>query len=121
MADLRITLENRRVTFEPGQPIAGRVSWRLDDTPASVQLQLFWFTRGKGTQDVGVAATLPFDGAGAIDERPFRFDAPPEPYSFSGKLISIVWALELIAEPGEDVERVEIVIGPGGREVVVSS
>jgi hypothetical protein len=33
------------------------------------------------------------------DERTFSLTLPREPFSFSGKLISLVWALELIVEP----------------------
>ena len=120
MSELRITLDDRHGAFEPGQPIGGRVSWRTDTTPESVELQLFWYTQGKGTQDVGVAVTVPFDPAAATDERTFRIDAPHEPFSFSGTLISILWALELIVEPDIGVERLEIVIAPRGKEVVVT-
>jgi len=54
------------------------------------------------------------------DQRTFRFALPEGPYSFSGKLISIIWAIELILEPGPSVERREIVMSPSGREVVAA-
>jgi hypothetical protein len=44
---------------------------------------------------------------------------PWGPYSFSGKLISLIWAFELIALPSEDSIRQEIVIGPDAREVQI--
>ena len=46
---------------------------------------------------------------------------PAGPYSFSGRLISLIWALELVAEPGNHVARVEITLGPDGQEVVLAT
>jgi hypothetical protein len=53
--------------------------------------------------------------------RAFRFVVPEEPYSFSGKLISLTWALEAVAQPGERMGRRELVVGPGAREVVLGT
>jgi hypothetical protein len=50
------------------------------------------------------------------DYREFRFRAPDFPPSFSGKLISLIWGLELVLEPGES-SAVELVIGPQGKEL----
>jgi hypothetical protein len=120
MSELRIELAGGRTAFTPGELLSGRVSWRVPESPASVELRLFWYTSGKGTQDVGVVDTSSFASPRADDGRDFTLPLPREPYSFSGKLISIVWALELIVEPGGHVERREFVLAPWGREVVVS-
>ena len=42
---------------------------------------------------------------------------PESPYSFSGKLVSLLWALELVAEPSGDTERKDISITPTGTEI----
>ena len=63
-------------------------------------MRLFWYTRGKGTEDVGLVDTVAFPNPQTTDQRTFRFALPEAPYSFSGKLISIIWAIELILEPG---------------------
>lgn len=55
------------------------------------------------------------------ETRAFRFQLPEAPYSFSGKLISLAWALELIAYPSKEVVRREIVLAPGGSEVRLES
>jgi hypothetical protein len=55
----------------------------------------------------------------ATDLRPFEFTAPDEPYSFSGTLVSLVWNVELVVKPGDLRERREIVIAPGGHEVLL--
>jgi len=118
---LEISTEGGRLAFHPGEELRGTASWSLDAPPTKVELRLFWRTEGKGSQDVGVVETLSFDGAGAEDRREFRLRLPPGPYSFSGKLISLIWALELVAEPGADAGRQDITISPTGREIVIAS
>lgn len=142
MSDLRIDIEEHRRTFESGEPVppdrlsdarfgwtrrsfepgeslAGRVSWRLDAQPASAELRLFWYTRGQGTEDVGMVDTVAFTDPQPVDDRQFRFSLPKEPYSFSGKLISVIWAVELIIEPGLQVERRDFNMSPSGREIQI--
>jgi hypothetical protein len=119
-SELRIELTDRRTAYRPGEPLSGRAAWRVDDQPTSAELRLFWYTSGKGTQDVGVVNTMTFASPRADDHRDFTFPLPREPYSFSGTLISLIWAIELIVEPGGHVERQEIVLSASGQEVVLS-
>jgi hypothetical protein len=121
MSELRIELADGRTAYRAGEPLSGRVAWRVDDQPASAELRLFWYTSGKGTQDVGVANTMTFASPRMDDHRDFTFPLPRGPYSFSGTLISLIWAIELIVEPGEHVERQKIVLSATGEEVVLSS
>jgi hypothetical protein len=121
MNELNIEIAEGRNGFEPGEELAGRVRWSLDAPPRSVDLRLFWFTRGKGTEDIGVAQTVHFDQAKTEETRTFRLRLPEAPYSVSGKLISVIWALELVAQPSKTVVRREIVVAPGGEEVRLNS
>jgi hypothetical protein len=105
--------------FHPGDDVEGTVRWKLDEPPSSFELRLFWYTQGKGDQDVGVVETLPFEAPAAEDRRPFRFRLPAGPWSFSGKLISLLWALEAVAEPGAQAERLELTVSPTGREIAL--
>jgi hypothetical protein len=121
MADLQIDIDNGRRAFSPGDPLAGRVTWTVDAEPKSAELRLFWYTSGKGTQNIGVVQTIPFERPQRSDRREFRMVLPQQPYSCSGTLVSIVWALELIVEPQSWTERVELTIAPGGTEVALGS
>jgi hypothetical protein len=114
------TFQNRR-TFEPGDEISGEVRWELQEAPRSVELRLFWFTKGKGTEDAGVMDTLRFEHAGAQEKRAFKFRLPDSPYSFSGRLITLAWALELVVAPSKEVARLEFVMAPRGKEVLLGS
>jgi hypothetical protein len=121
VADLHIDIESGKRNFSPGDTLAGRVSWTVDTDPRSAELRLFWYTSGKGTQNVGLVQTIPFGAPQRSDRREFRIPLPQEPYSCSGSLISIIWALELIIEPHTETERAEFTMAPGGTEVVLTS
>ena len=97
--------------------IEGVAFWELPELPKVLELRLFWRTQGKGTVDHQVVTTVAFDGAQPTDRRPFRFALPAEPYSVSGILVSIVWGLELVAEPNVGSAAVEIILSPTGEEV----
>jgi hypothetical protein len=117
MTNLKIDFSNDRTTFRPGEEVAGTVSWSTDQPVQKLELRLFWFTRGKGTQDMGLVETARFEQPSQNETRSFRFRLPEAPYSFSGTLISVVWALELIVHPSKEVTRSEIQVGPQRREV----
>lgn len=119
MPTLRIGLRENRTAYAPGDTLSGAALWELDAAPQSAELHLCWSTRGKGTEDAEVVATIPFDAPQPGDTREFTLTLPPGPYSFSGKLISLIWSLELVLKPGKHSVREEIVIAPGGAEVVL--
>ena len=117
MNDLRIRLAGDSRTFRPGEEIAGTASWSLEKDPESVELRLFWRTEGKGTQDTEVAEAVPFEQPLREDRRDFRVRAPASPYSFSGTLVSLVWALEVVTEPGSLAAREDVTVSPTGRPI----
>jgi hypothetical protein len=121
MIELSIALDGDRAAFAPGEEIRGSASWSADASTRNIELRLFWFTRGKGTEDAGIVETLSFDQPLPHETRSFCLRLPTAPYSCSGQLISIVWALELVASPGKTVVRREIEVGPGGKEVRLQS
>jgi len=117
MTLLRIDTDEGRRWFLPGDTVSGRVSWRLEEPCETVEVRLFWHTSGKGTEDVEIVDSLVFSEGGVHGDRAFSFSLPLGPYSFSGTLITLTWALELIALPGGDVARVEITVAPTPVEV----
>jgi hypothetical protein len=117
MREISVTLGEGRHAFEPGEVIEGTASWRLDAPPERIEVRLFYFTRGKGTRDVEVVKVVSFPSGAASGDQRFSFVAPEQPHSFSGRLITLVWAIELVVEPGALAERVELVIAPDAREI----
>ncbi|MBN1507073.1 MAG: hypothetical protein JW955_09520 [Sedimentisphaerales bacterium] len=121
MSRLDIELNDGRGTFAPAETVEGRIEWNADANPKALELSLLWYTSGKGTQDICVVHTRRIDDPGALGSDEFRFALPPGPYSFSGKLISLIWALELTCTPGNETVRKEIVVSPTGREILLTS
>ena len=117
MSTLKIGTYENRTAFRPGAEIAGKVLWILDESAKAVEARLFWYTEGKGTQDVELVDNIRFDDPPRREQREFTFTLPEAPYSFSGKLISLLWALEVVVLPSEETERLEIVVSLSGHEV----
>jgi hypothetical protein len=116
---IRIELDNGRTAYAPGETISGRVTWQADEAPSEVALSLYWYTLGKGTQDHAVVGTVTLDLPRDEESRPFRLVAPAEPYSFSGKLISLTWALRAEMSPGDESDKVKLVISPTRSEILL--
>ena len=121
MSELSIELAEGRTNYRPGETLAGVASWRLDEPVDELEVRLLWFTRGKGTQDVSVIDHREFRSPGLSGHREFTFNLPDEPYSFSGRLISLIWALELVTPRGKESTRVEFVLSPYDSEIVLGS
>ena len=117
MSTLSVATVDGRTEFHPGEEIDVDVSWEFEEPPEAIELRLVWNTAGKGTTDLRVVQTERFDEPPLSDRRRKTLTLPRSPYSFSGKLVSVIWALELVALPKEDSERLEITIGPNAQEV----
>lgn len=117
MSRLAIELADGKSKYRPGEAVEGVAFWELGAPPKSVEIRLFWRTQGKGTVDVEVVQSQPQAGAGEADRRAFRFVLPAGPYSVSGVLVSIVWGVEIVAEPLSESAAVEITVSPTGEEV----
>lgn len=116
---LRIETQEGRTAFRPGEELRGAVAWELAEPPPSVELRLLWYTAGIGTRDAGIVGRLPFENPKAAEARDFALALPDGPFSFSGKLISLVWGLELVADGPEECARLELTVSPTGREVLL--
>lgn len=117
MSRMQLELADGKTTYRPGETVEGVAFWELDAAPKTVEVRLFWRTQGKGTVDLEVVNALPMTSKGARDRSAFRFPLPVGPYSVSGTLVSIVWGVEVVAEPGGDSAAVEITVSHTRHEV----
>jgi len=114
---IRVETNDGTASFRPGDLVEGTVRWQFADPPKEVELRLFWSTEGRGDQDLELMETVPFATPGAQDRRAFRLRLPEGPYSFSGKLITLSWALEAVAQPGDRACNFPLVLSPTGQEL----
>lgn len=119
MPAVQLSLRDDRTAFSPGETITGAATWYLDTAPKNAELHLTWSTKGKGSEDIEVVASVPFANPQANETRPFTLKLPEAPYTFSGQLISLDWVLELIIDPGDHSAHIDITLAPDGREVLL--
>lgn len=107
-------IELASATVEPFATLEGMVRWQRSERPPSLELRVFWMTRGRGTEEVSVEAVSPVllapDGSAA-----FSIKLPGAPWSFDGQLISVSWAVELVDDQGEGCGMAEFVLSPDGK------
>lgn len=118
MSPFTVQLQPDKTVYELREPIRGRVTWQGPSAPKNAELRLFWRTEGKGDRDSAIVEPLAFDQPMAHDERTFSFLAPIFPPSFSGRLISLVWGLEL-ALNGKSAAVIDLTISPRSGEVTL--
>lgn len=117
---LEIVLKDNRKRFLPFEVIEGKIKYDLNRPSKEIAVDLVWTTMGKGTTDNYRADTAVISTMGSNrGEGHFRLNAPAGPYSFSGKLVSIIWMISCGTEDDKEIAEKEIIISPVGREVVV--
>jgi len=116
-----LRLNEEKSLCVPGEGIAGVVGWDLPRPPKSAIVRLFWYTEGRGDQDVTIIEEIELPHADAAYAQPFQFRMPAAPYSFAGALISLKWAIELILDKGGDVQRIELILSPWTEMLTLTS
>jgi hypothetical protein len=114
---LAITTSEGGRWFKPGETITVDSEWFLDEDADAIEIRLFWYTSGTGTRDVGLVQARRVEAPERIGSRSFQVRVPRGPYSFSGKLITLQWAVEAVVLPSGDTERFDLTIGPQPVEV----
>ncbi|MEM7350537.1 MAG: hypothetical protein AAF657_07010 [Acidobacteriota bacterium] len=117
---MSLSLHLDEKAFEPGAEVRGRVDWQTTGKrPESLLISLLWHTEGKGTEDIEIVDQIELEHPAAMGHHDFAFRLPDFPWSFSGTLVSLIWAIEVGLEPRGGIERVDFVAAPGGQEVTL--
>ena len=119
MNTLTIETFNNKTVYLPGEKISGKAKWNITGNSKKIELKLFWYTVGKGTMDLSVVDSMVLENPLSSGSRDFSFTLPEIPFSFSGKLISVIWALELIAQGFNETGCLELTVSPSGKEITV--
>jgi hypothetical protein len=114
---LALHLEDANAAFDPGARVSGVASWSSPTAPRGMELRLIWVLQGQWERDVRIADTIALPDPQPVERRPFILTLPLAPYSFRGTLLALDWTLELVALPGEEKARVNLVVAPGRRAI----
>jgi hypothetical protein len=117
MNRMHLELADGKTRYRPGETVEGVAFWDLSSAPQSIEVRLYWRTQGKGTVDLEIVGNVKFSPVGPQDRRRFRLVLPAAPYSVSGKLISIVWGVEVVSEPKGESANIDLTLSPTGEEV----
>lgn len=118
-----LILEVADKTIRPGGPVQGEILWDLESGPRSLYLSLGWWTSGRGDRDEFIVADREWTNPGPIGKESFSFTVPDTVVpSFSGRLISVEWGLQL-SVAGIRMEDVlePLIISPTREEIDISS
>ncbi len=110
MNTLQVQLDREWV--RPGGTIKAQLHWELQGRPDKLVVRLLWYTEGRGTRDVGVVAEQELTVSGPSGDREVELAVPAGPYSFTGRLITLRWVVELTVEPDGEAEQAPLVVGP---------
>jgi hypothetical protein len=114
---MNLQVEIDKNSYHPGDSISGTARWQLEEPVDSLELRLFYYTEGKGTDDVEIVETTAVAKPSLSGSQRFQWQLPQSPYSFSGKLISLIWAVEVLLLPSGDAEHTTFTMGPGEQEI----
>ena len=113
MNSLRLSLQDDRKKFSPGEKLCGVAEWTLStETQGDVHVHLLWHTEGKGSKDAEVIESISKSVSGLQGSMEFEWQLPQSPYSYQGTLLSIVWEVELLFDGIDEVERLAFELRP---------
>ena len=119
MNAVSLELTNDCGCYLPGQTVEAQIAWELDAVPKSIEARLFWYTRGKGTTDTMTVAAESYVGPVAAGRWRVVLAIPADAVcSYSGRLISVRWAVEVVAEKKLGFARQELVVSTTGAVIV---
>ena len=100
---------------QPFQNIKGRVRLTAPSTAQSLELRIFWFTRGRGDEEAEILHRIDLSPQQMLSD--FSWELPAAPYSFAGQLITLAWAVEVVDENEQSLDLVPFLLSPSGEEL----
>ena len=107
---ISITFDEESKSYTPNETVSGTVLWSKLTNTERLETRLIWFTQGKGDRDFAIVESISIPVSNEAGKARFQFSAPTRPFSFSGKLISLVWAVEVVQFPSKDGFKETIVL-----------
>ena len=120
MIELSIQLEGGLYNYCPGETLRGSASWNVDEVPQSVEVRLFWLTSGVTLSQTGIVKRIIVDRPSARGMKSFQFTVPDAPWSFTGRFVSLNWAVEVVLLPSRKNARQFISISPHRTQILLA-
>ena len=117
MNNVSIHLDHEAGCFTPGDTLAGTVEWAGAAKPRRVEVRLFWFTSGIALKQVGIVSRLVVKNHNQPNSARFEFILPAGPWSFSGPLLTLNWAAEVVLFPSKESAFATFTFGPNGTRI----
>lgn len=121
-AEIFFRLDDADATYRPGEQIAGTVHVRTESElePTALQLELEWYTGGRGSTDRETVETAQFQtealGTGEEGEHRFSFEAPGGPFTYVGELVDVHWRIRATLDAswiGDPTAQIALTLEPG--------
>lgn len=110
-----IEIELDHFHHQPFQELKGKVRVTTLSPPESMELRIFWFTRGRGDEEATIVHRLAIAPNQALTD--FSWKLPSMPYSFAGQLITLAWAVEVVDKKENSLDLVPFLLSPNGEEL----
>ena len=119
MDKISIELKDGKTSYNPGEKIRGELEWELAQEVPEITINIFWYTEGIGEQDSELAKTEVIKAPLQNDRQNFEIDLPMAPYSYSGQITALKWAIEATAMKDKVKDVKEFSMAPGNREIIL--
>ena len=121
MNDFTLDTLDKRSAYSPGETLGVQAFWNLLERVERVDINLVWYTEGRGDQDLSLVQQHRISNPSLSDRIEVSFEIPAGPYSFAGKLITLHWAIEIVTTPDVGSLRYDLTIGPQGQAVYLKN
>ncbi len=119
MDKISIQLKDAKISYLPGEKINGEVEWDLTQEVKEIAINVFWYTEGIGDQDSEIAESEIIKLPLKSDRQSFEIGLPMAPYSYSGQITSLKWAIEATTLKDKFKDVKEFSMAPGNKEIIL--
>jgi len=119
MDKISIKLKDGKISYHPGEKISGELEWDLTQEVQDIAINIFWYSEGMGEQDSEISETEIIKSPIKSDKQSFEMELPMAPYTYSGNITSLKWAIEATTLEDKVKDIKEFSMTPGNKEIVL--
>ena len=119
MDKISVHLKDGKTNYRPGERIRGEIEWDLSKDVKEILINIFWYTIGRGDQDSEIAATKTIKMPLRSERQSFEMELPLAPYSYSGQITTLKWAVEAVTLKGKVKAVEEFDMTPKDKEIIL--